>query len=334
MGSCNRFGRASGRVALGAVLLLLAARVPATAAEPGERDYGEKADTLGTPEARESEAAGPNRGRLSLTVASDITTAYFFRGILVERDGFIWQPYIELALNVFRGDGLLSSVDLGMGTWFSVQSEQTGATGEGPENLYEIDFYPSITATLSNGLSSSLSYIVYTSPNGAFSTVQQIDLGFAYDDSEVLGPFAVGPTATLSFEVDNGSDLGTRKGGYFELAGAPGFELEFEDGAAEDYPLAFTFPLALGLSMYDYYEFCFSPVDDDDNCLGPTHNQTFGFFSFGANAGVPLAFIPEDFGAWGVNLGINVYTLSQTLKNVNEGDNPYPVGTLSIAMQY
>ena len=55
---------------------------------------------------------------------------------------------------------------------------------------------------------------------------------------------------------------------------------------------------------------------------------------FCANAGVPLAFIPEDFGAWTVNLGINVLVLSQTLKDVNEGDNPYPVGTFSIAMAY
>jgi hypothetical protein len=29
-----------------------------------------------------------------------------------------------------------------------------------------------------------------------------------------------------------------------------------------------------------------------------------------------------------------VYVLSQTLKDVNEGDNPFPVGTFSIAMQY
>jgi len=49
---------------------------------------------------------------------------------------------------------------------------------------------------------------------------------------------------------------------------------------------------------------------------------------------VPLAFIPEDFGAWSAGLDINVYALSQTLRDVNEGDNPFPVGTFSIAMQY
>ena len=74
--------------------------------------------------------------------------------------------------------------------------------------------------------------------------------------------------------------------------------------------------------MYDYYE----TADDND--------QTFGFFSFGANASVPLAFIPEDFGAWSVNVGINVLVLSDTLKDVNNGDSPYPVGTFSLVMAY
>jgi hypothetical protein len=333
MGKCTLLGVAAQRVAVVAVAFSLAA--PTTArAEAGEaapKEYGQKADTLGTPEP-EVEIAGPNRGRVSFTLASDFTTAYFFRGILQERNGFIWQPYGEMAINLFKGEGILSSVDLGMGAWFSFQSEQTGATGGGPSNLYEVDYYPSISASLSNGLSTSVSYILYTSPNGAFSTIQQLDLGLAYDDSELLGPFAIGPTATFSFEVDNGSDGGSREGGYFELAGAPSIDLSFPADDAGNYPLTMSFPLAVGLSMYDYYEFC--DLDALGDCVGPTHNQTFGFFSFGANAGVPLTFIPDDFGEWSANLGINVLVLSQTLKDVNAGDNPFPIGTFSIAMTY
>jgi hypothetical protein len=322
MGTCTLLGVAAQRVAVAAIALSLAAAPTARAEEEeaAPKEYGQKADTLGTPEP-EAEVEGPNRGRVSFTIASDFTTAYFFRGIMTERDGFIWQPYGEMAINLFTGDGLLSSVDLGMGIWFSFQSEQTGATGDGPENLYETDYYPSISASLSNGLSASVTYILYTSPNGAFSTVQQIDLGLAYDDSELLGPFAIGPTATFSFEVDNQSDAGSRKGGFMEFAGAPSIDLSFPGDDAGDYPLTMSFPLSVGLSLYDYYEF-------------DGRNQTFGFFGFGANGGVPLAFIPDDFGEWTVNAGINVLVLSQTLKQVNNGDNPWPIGTLSIAMAY
>jgi hypothetical protein len=171
-------------------------------------------------------------------------------------------------------------------------------------------------------LSTSVTYLLYTSPNGAFSTVQQIDLGLAYDDSELLGPFAFGPTATFSFEVDNTS-FGPKKAGYMEFAGAPSIDLSSLGDDAGEYPLTMSFPLAVGLSLYDYYD-----------SVEPTHNQPFGFFSFGANGGVPLAFIPDDFGEWTINAGINVLVLSQTLKEVNRGDNPWPIGTLSLAMSY
>jgi hypothetical protein len=49
-------------------------------------------------------AESPNKGLVSLSVGSDFTTAYFFRGILQERDGFIWQPYGELGFNLFTAD--------------------------------------------------------------------------------------------------------------------------------------------------------------------------------------------------------------------------------------
>jgi hypothetical protein len=311
----------SERAAIAAVAFLVGTVAPVRAAEVAPKDYDQGSDTLGTPEP-EAEAKGPNRGRVSLTVGNDITTAYFFRGILQERNGFIYEPYAELSINLFKGDGPVSSVDAGMGLWFSLQTNKTGFDGSGPSNLYETDYYPSLSVGWSPGVTTSLTYLVYTSPNGAFSTTQQIDLGLAYDDSELLGPLAIGPTATFSFEVDNTS-FGNKEGGYFELAGAPsvGLTLPFDD--AGKYPVTASFPLALGLSMYDYYE-----------SVAPTHNQTFGFFSFGTNAGIPLAFIPEDFGSWTASVGINVLVLSQTLKQVNHGDNPYPVGTFSLVMQY
>jgi hypothetical protein len=90
---------------------------------------------------------------------------------------------------------------------------------------------------------------------------------------------------------------------------------------SEDYSLSFAVPLALGLSMYDYYE-----TNSGDH--------TFGFFSFGLNASVPLAFIPAEFGSWSTGLGINVLVLSDVLEDANEGDSPFPVGTWNVSMEY
>ena len=269
----------------------------------------------------EEEDEGPNQGRLSLTLNNDFTTAYFFRGIMNERDGFIWEPSVDLSLNVYEGDDALESVDLGFGVWASYQSEDTLAEGAGPKALYETDYYPSVTLAWAGGLETSLTYYFYTSPNGAFNTVEQLDLGLAYDDSDLLGEFALNPTATFSFEIENTS-FGDKEGGYFELAGAPGLEVAMPGDESDSYPIGLSFPIVLGLSMYDYYE--------DDN----GDDDTFGFVSLGADASIPLAFIPEDFGSWSVTAGLDVYFLGNHLEDANENDDVFPVFTGSVTMDY
>ena len=275
----------------------------------------EKVETI------EREQAGPNQGRLSLTLNNDFTTAYFFRGIMNERDGFIWQPSIDLALSVYRGDGAIESVDLGLGIWSSVHSEETLADGSGPEALYETDYFPSVSLMWNGGLLTSLVYYFYTSPNGAFDTIEQIDLDFVYDDVGPLGAFSMYPTARFSFELKNTS-FGDEEGGYFELAGAPRLELAMPGDQSDSYPIEVSFPWVLGLSLYDYYE---DAGGDDD---------TFGFVSLGADASVPLAFIPQDFGSWSATAGVDVYFLGGHLEDANEDDEIYPVFTASITMDY
>jgi len=56
--------------------------------------------------------------------------------------------------------------------------------------------------------------------------------------------------------------------------------------------------------------------------------------TLGVDAGVPLAFIPEEFGSWSTTLGLDVFFLSDRLEDVNEDDNPYPVFTASVTMDY
>ncbi|MCW5954399.1 MAG: hypothetical protein KIT69_19280 [Propionibacteriaceae bacterium] len=322
MGRCRHWtggARQIGWAAVAALVVLLPGNLRAQE-DPAPALDERGSDTLGTPEPKEEGVAkGPNHGRLSFGLTNDFTTAYFFRGILQERNGFIWQPSAQLNFHLWEGDAPLRSATLGMGIWNSFQTEKTGATG-GPTNLYETDYYPSLTLGWQGGIETSVTYNVYTSPNGAFSTTQEVAVGLAYDDSELLGPFALGPTAIFAFETDNTS-FGTTKGGYGEFAVEPGLEVTVPMLDPEKYPVTLSVPLAVGISLYDYYN---DGVDD----------PIWGFFSFGLAATMPLAFIPEDFGAWSVGAGIRVLVLNDTLKAINSNDNPFPVGTLSLAMEY
>ena len=261
-----------------------------------------------------SALAGPNTGKLSLLIGNDITTAYFFRGILQERDGFITQPYGEVGVKLYESKGLLSSLSLFGGVWNSIQSEQTGASAS-PEVLYETDWYGGAQAVF-GAMTTRASYIAYTSPNDAFATVQEFDLSAAYDDSGVLGAFALKPSLLLAFEMDN-TAFGPDEGIYVELGAAPGFNLN----DSEKYPVNLSFPLKVGLSGDDYYE---DATGNDD---------TFGYFSGGLKFGVPLAFIPEDYGTWSATAGVTFLVLGKNTGDLNNEDF-WTVGTWGVSMTY
>jgi len=269
------------------------------------------------------DADDPNTGALSISFDNSFTTAYMFRGIMNERDGLIWQPSIDLSFNVFEADeGVVQSVDLGIGTWLSVHSEDTFASGSGPDALYEADYYPSLSISWAGGVTSAVTYYFYTSPNGAFRTVEEIVVDLSYDDSELLGAFAMYPTASFAFETQRSSFGGSGKGAVFELGLEPGTEVSI----SEDYPIAITVPIALALSMDDYYK------------NGP-ENDTFGYAMIGLHAGIPLAFVPPRYGDWSITNGFDVYFLSDTVHEYTKdtfgmGDTVYPVWTSSLTLAY
>lgn len=311
----NWLGRSLAGTIAGFVAVSLMCAAAAVAEETAATDDTSAQAAVG------EEASGPNRGRLSIALSNDFTTAYFFRGIMQERHGFIWEPTLELSMNLYAGDGALSSVDVGFGIWASYHDEKTLNDGNGAESLYEVDYYPSLTLAWSNGLETSLTYYFYTSPNGAFDTIQQIDLGVAYDDSELLGAFALSPYATLSFETDKTSFGTTKRGGYVEFGVEPAVEVSLPYDEAGRYPLTLSLPAAIGMSLYHYYD---DGVDND----------AFGFGDIGVHAGIPLAFIPEDFGSWSVRTCVDVLFLSDTLEAANNGDEVFAIWFSGVEVDY
>jgi hypothetical protein len=86
--------------------------------------------------------------------------------------------------------------------------------------------------------------------------------------------------------------------------------------------VSLSFPLAVGLSLKDYYEF---GTGDDD---------TFGYFSGGVAASVPLKFIPAKFGTWTAKTGVTVLVLGDNLEKINRSDRTEVIGTFGLAFSY
>lgn len=262
-----------------------------------------------------------DRGRVTFSIGSDITTAYFFRGILAERDGFIWQSYGTLNFILFEGEDrdVVDNVIFSLGTFNSVHSNKTLADGSGPSNWYESAYIIGPLFGFADHFSGSLLYIVYASPSGAFLASQELDVGLSFDDSEFLGAFALQPSMVWGFELDK-TAFGATEGIYLQLGVKPS-TVVFENAA---YPVTLALPLTLGLSVSNYYE---EPEPNGSN-------DTFGFFDAGLVASVPLAFLPEDYGAWSVSLSVDVLALSGTLADFNRGDGTQWVGKTGFSMSY
>ena len=305
--------RATPALALAAALSLAAA---------GHARAQTPAPQAATPAPAAPEEAKPvNTGRLSISAGVDWTSAYFFRGIKQETEDLILQPYGELTFKLVEHAGALTSLSLTAGMWNSLHTGPSGSdslTATEPKVWYELDGYFKLSAVLLEDLTAAVIYTAYLSPNNVFNTVQEVALGFSYNDAKLLGPFALNPSVLLAFEFDGQADAGAQEGVYAQFGIAPGYTF-LADSA---YPLTLSVPLAVGLSLSDYYEF---NTGSDD---------TFGYFSAGATLSVPLAFIPPEFGKWLVKGGVQVLYLGDNLKAINDGDEVQVIGTLGVAFSY
>jgi len=219
-------------------------------------------------------SAAPAAAQVAVTGGLDLTNQYMFRGIRQNYSGMAIWPFVDLGVPVFSGDGGLKSVNINVGSWNSIHTDQFDGVEDEPK-WYESDFY----ATLGFGFSKAtlgFTYTAYMSPasvdgveNVYFPTIHELAVKVSVDDSGALGKGALKPYALIAFELteDGQADLGAEKGVYLELGVAPGISGEKASVA---------FPVKLGLSAKDYYEF------------GSGEDSKFGYFSVGGIVTVPI----------------------------------------------
>ena len=72
-------------------------------------------------------APAPPPKRATLTTGIDFPTAYMFRGIFQEDEGFITQPFVDLGIALYSGNGDLKAVSANVGNWDSIHSGPSGS---------------------------------------------------------------------------------------------------------------------------------------------------------------------------------------------------------------
>jgi uncharacterized protein (TIGR02001 family) len=238
-----------------------------------------------------------NNGSVSLSSGVDIVNQYYFRGIVQETGGFIAQPFLDGSIS-------FGAASITAGTWSSLHSRGDEGFAGAPGSFYETDFYMGIGGA-AGPVGVDVTYTAYMSPRGSWGTTKEIALGFSVDN-------VAAPYVTMAFEVSGGADGGPNKGNYLEFGIEPAAPLD-------DAPVSLSFPVAVGMSMGNYFEY-----EMADGMIG---DSTFGFFSAGASIGIPLN-VPEQYGAWELALGVNALVLGEGAKAIDGGDS----GTKLIAL--
>ena len=236
----------------------------------------------------------------------NIVSQYVSRGVIFENQSAILEPYADLYFRLYQGEGFINKVSLNLGIWNSFHSRHTDAgiaSGGNPTTpaWYEFDFTAGIAVTFAKNFTFTPSYYFFLSPNDGFSTFQGLNLALAYDDTDLLGKFALHPHVTVMFELENKAGTGKDEGVYYEVGIAP---------AAPVGPVTLTFPITAGFGSGDFY----GSLNPN---TGAIDDEGFGYFSAGVTASYALKFVPECYGVWTASVGYTYYYLGDGTADFN-----------------
>jgi hypothetical protein len=235
------------------------------------------------------------------------TSEYISRGIPQpdQWKGVIAQPYLDLYFALYKGDGFINAVSAQLSFWSDIGSNHaTAPAGSTVQDWEEFDWMPGISVTFAQKFTLLVSYFEFDSPAQVFHTARSINAALSYDDSSLLGAFALHPHFTVLYELGAPGFAGLKANGwYYEIGIAPSYTFM----PKSTYPITVALPTTVGLG-------------DSSGFYG---NNNFGYFSTGPSVSVPLAFIPSGYGSWTLTAAYTYYYEGTT---VREATGP-PVGS-------
>jgi len=251
----------------------------------------------------------PNPGAVTVTSGIDFPSVYFFRGIRQEADPKLTMfPYGDIGVALYSGDGGIKSAGVNFGIWNSLNTGSSGLDASPKKRIhYEQDFYVAFALGFGGGVTLTPTFTTYTSPNGSFSTVNEILLKVSH-----ASRFA--PYGLVAFELSGQADGGADEGTYAEIGVGPSWPLGSRGATV-------AIPVKLGFSLSNYYE------------LGDSDNK-FGYVDGGVLFTMPFSTAPTKFGTWNIHGGVNFLGLGDTTKFFNDGDAGQVIGSVGIGMTY
>lgn len=241
---------------------------------------------------------------ISAAVGADYNTHFILYGYDIWAAGDDWDqgtfnPFAEFTVDfeAFTFTG---------GTWWDVNDNAESSIGG---DLQEVDVY----AIIGFDIDKFSFGIGYQEWYYASQTEEVFDVSVSYDDSELLGDFAMTPTFVAHKLMSGGDIPGVRDSGWaYVFSVEPGFTLI----ESETYPVDISFPAAVGFGDSDYYA-----------------DSGYAWSTIGVAMAMPLHFIPNKYGDWTFGAALKYYHTDDEAIPVNPEDE-FVTGTVGVAASF
>lgn len=213
------------------------------------------------------------------------------RGMIVQDEGVTIQPLFLGFLDAYDGKpgAVLSDITLIAGFWSDYATDGI-AEGLGPgspeTNFIEIDPILGVSFGLGKNWKLDVTYTAFCMQILNIGTSEHLETKLSYNDTDLLGAFALHPYLLFWKELDNkataAANFGVDSSFYFEIGVAPSVTLG---------KLKLEAPLRAILP--------------DDEFYGETFggSSTVALWEAGLKATVPMDFMPKGYGFWSAHLG-------------------------------
>ena len=230
--------------------------------------------------------------RLHALVNLEVSDKYLTpRGMIVQDKGVTVQALFLAFLNVYTGqpDAFVNDVTLVGGFWNDYASESmpehVGA-GSTETNWVEIDPIFGVSFGLAKNFKLDVTYTAFAMQILDIGTSEHLETKLSYNDTGLLGAFALHPYISFWKELDNkataAANFGIPSSYYFEIGVTPSYSI----GSVK-----FEAPLRVLLPADDFYGETFA------------NSSTVGLYEVGLKASAPLNFMPKGYGFWSAHLG-------------------------------
>lgn len=247
------------------------------------------ASSLATP-ALLADEAPPSRihALFNLEVADKYLTP---RGMIVQDEGVTIQPLFLGFLDAYDGkDGAtLSDITLIAGFWSDYATDgipEGLAPGSSETNFIEIDPILGVSFGLGKNWKLDVTYTAFCMQILDIGTSEHLETKLSYNDTGLLGAFALHPYLLFWKELDNkataAANFGVDSSYYLEIGISPSITL----GKVKlEAPMRALLP--------------------DDEFYGETFgdSSTVALYEVGLKATVPMDFMPKGYGFWSAHLG-------------------------------